>query len=451
MMELTIYSTILINQQVKKEESTVTFTDDAEGVENEVINLYPDIEYQTIEGFGGAMTEAACHAMSALPESKREEILQAYFGEDGIGYRFLRTHIDSCDFSLGNYSAMNDPDDKDMKSFSLERDEQLLIPAIKEAMAICREPVSVMLTPWSPPPFMKTNGQKNGGGKLKKEYYPMWAAYMCRYISEYKQRGINVVMISIQNEPKAVQTWDSCIFTAAEERAFLAGHLWPTMRQNGLEDVQVFIWDHNKERVYERAAEIIDDETDKMVSGVAFHWYSGDHFEALRLVTETFADKKLAFTEGCVELSHDADTPELAKAQRYAHDIIGNLNNGMHLYFDWNIALDEQGGPNHVNNYCDAPIICDTKMGEFKKRLTFDYIGHFSKYIKPGAKRIAYTKYTDTLDVTAAKNADGTVAVVIVNRVSEPQKAVFRLNGQKAEVKLEADSITTVCLKQRSV
>lgn len=445
-MELKIYTTVLVNQQVTKEESTVLFVEDAEGVENEVINLYPDVTYQTIEGFGGAMTEAACYAMSKLPEAKREEILKSYFGEDGIGYRFLRTHIDSCDFSLGNYSAMSDESDKDMKSFSLERDEQLLIPAIKRVMDICKEPVSVMLTPWSPPSFMKTNGQKNGGGKLKQEYYPIWAAYICRYISEYKQRGINVTMLSVQNEPKAVQTWDSCVFTAAEERVFLKDHLWPALRQSGLGDVQVLIWDHNKERVYERAMELIDNGTDDMIAGVAFHWYSGDHFEALRLVSERFADKRLVFTEGCVELAHYSAVPELSKARRYAHDIIGNLNNGMHLFIDWNLALDELGGPNHVNNYCDAPIICDTQAGDFKKRLTFDYIGHFSKYIMPSAKRMAYTKYTDTLDVTAAKNADGTIAVVVMNKLSESQKAVFRLDGQKAEIDLKADSITTVCV-----
>ncbi len=448
-MELNIYSTALLNGQTKKTQNAVPFTDDTEGVENEVINLYPRVEYQTIEGFGGAMTEAACWAMSKLPPGKREEILAAYFGADGIGYRFLRTHIDSCDFSLGNYSAMSDPNDTDMTSFSLERDEKLVIPAIRRAAELCADPVAVMLTPWSPPPFMKTNGEKNGGGGLKKEYAPMWAAYLCRYIKEYRERGVRVTMFSIQNEPKAVQTWDSCVFTAAEERAFLKDHLWPALRRSGLDDVQVFIWDHNKERVYERALEIIDGDTDKMITGVAFHWYSGDHFEALRLVSETFADKKLVFTEGCVELLHNSDASELSKARRYAHDIIGNLNNGMHLYMDWNIALDEKGGPNHVDNYCDAPVICDTQTGTYTKRLTFDYIGHFSKYIKPGAKRIAFTRYTDALEVTAAKNTDGTITVVVVNRLSEPQKAVFRLNGQKAQIELEADSIVTACITQQ--
>ena len=445
-MNLNVYSTVMLKGQTIKTESAAPFSDDTEGVENEVINLYPEVEYQTIEGFGGAMTEAACWAMSKLSEEKREEILASYFGPEGIGYRFLRTHIDSCDFSLDNYSAMDDPDDEDMKSFSLERDEKLVIPVIKRAAALCAAPVSVMLTPWSPPPFMKTNGQKNGGGSLKKEYYPMWAAYLCRYIREYRQRGINVTMLSVQNEPKAVQTWDSCVFTAAEEREFLKEHLWPALQRNGLNDVQVFIWDHNKERVYERACEIIGDDTKEMVSGVAFHWYSGDHFEALRLVSEKFPGQKLVFSEGCVELLHFSDASELTKARRYAHEIIGNLNNGMHLYMDWNIALDERGGPNHVNNFCDAPVICDTQKGRYTKRLTFDYIAHFSKYLKPGAKRIAFSKYADSIDVTAAKNTDGTLVAVLVNKLSEPQNAVFRLNGQKAPIELEPDSIVTVCI-----
>lgn len=445
-MDLTIYATFLKDQQIKRSETEMTLSHDTDGVENEVVNLYPEVEYQRIEGFGGAMTEAAAYAMSKLPEDQKKEILDTYFGPGGIGYRFLRTHIDSCDFSLGNYSAMNDATDEQMKSFSLARDEELVIPAIRQAIDVCEDRIGVMLTPWSPPPFMKTNGQKNGGGSLKKEYYPLWAAYICRYILEYRQRGLNVTMLSIQNEPKAVQPWDSCVFTAAEEREFLKDHLWPSLQKNGLSDVQLLIWDHNKERVYERACEIIDEETQHIVSGVAFHWYSGDHFEALRLVSEEFPDKKLVFTEGCVELSHYSDASELSKARRYAHDIIGDLNNGMNLFIDWNIALDEQGGPNHVHNYCDAPISCDTKAGTYQKRLTFDYIGHFSKHIKLGARRIAYTKYADTLEITAAKNPDGSIAVVIMNTLAKPQNSILRLAGKTARIALEGDSITTVLL-----
>lgn len=438
-MVLTVYSTALSGETVKR----AAFQDDA-GVENNVVNLYPQIEYQTIEGFGGALTEAACYVMSKLPEEKQEEILEAYFGAGGIGYRFIRTHIDSCDFSLGNYSAMDD-DDPEMKSFSLKRDEKLIIPAIKRAMEICPQEIGVMLTPWSPPPFMKTNGQKNGGGSLEKKYYPMWAEYICRYIIEYRKRGINVSLLSVQNEPNAVQTWDSCVFTASEERELLC-RLYPALQKSGLGDVQILIWDHNKERVYERACEIIDDETCGMVSGVAFHWYSGDHFEALRLVSERFPGKKLVFSEGCVELSHYSGESELAKARRYAHDIIGNFNNGMNIFFDWNIALDERGGPNHAGNFCDAPVICDTAAGTYKKNLIFDYISHFSKHIKPGAKRIAFTKYTDTLEIVSAKNPGGDIISVIVNRMPFSQKIVIRLGGRQAEAELSEDSISTICV-----
>jgi glucosylceramidase len=185
--------------------------------------------------------------------------------------------------------------------------------------------------------------------------------------------------------------------------------------KNGLEHVKLIIWDHNKERMYERAKEIIDATTDSMVDGVAFHWYSGDHFDTIRLTHEVYPNKELIFTEGCVEYSR-FDTDQLKNAQMYAHDIIGNLNAGMTGFIDWNIFLDEKGGPNHVGNYCDAPIMVDTRTGELMVKLSHDYIGHFSKFIKPRARRIGFTKYTDQLEMTAFQNEDQSIVLVMMNR-----------------------------------
>ncbi|MDF2943061.1 MAG: glucosylceramidase [Herbinix sp.] len=409
------------------------------------VNVYPDIEYQTFLGFGGAITEAAGYAYSKLSKDNQEKVLAHYFGEEGNCYHMIRSHIDSCDFSLGVYSAMTDPMDLEMKSFTLQQEEQYILPLIIAAQNKSGELIDLMLTPWSPPAFMKTNGEKVHGGKLKPEYREFWAEYICRYIKEYEKRGLQVNRLTIQNEPAAVQSWDSCLFTAEEEKEFLRDYLYPSLVKNGLSRVKINIWDHNKERLYERARTIIDQDTASMVDGVAFHWYSGDHFEQLQITRDAFPGKELIFTEGCVEYSRFG-TNQLQNAQMYAHDIIGNLNGGMTGSMDWNILLDEKGGPNHVGNFCDAPIMVDTQNDTFEVKLSFDYIGHFSKYIKKGAKRIAFSKYTKQLEMTAFKNLDGSIVLVLLNREQQDLPVTFDLVGKIFHLVIAGETIVTAVI-----
>ncbi len=379
------------------------------------VMVYPELRYQTFLGFGGAFTEASGYAFSKLTEGNKDKALELYFGEQGNGYHLMRSHIDSCDFSLGTYCAMSDPEDLSMESFSLQREEKYIFPLMRAAADKHGKEFDLVLSPWSPPAFMKTNGDRTKGGKLKEEYRSFWAEYICRYIEEYEKKGFRVNRLTIQNEPAAVQSWDSCLYSAEEEKEFLRDYLYPTLLNKGLGHIKLMIWDHNKERMYERANAIIDPITDAMVDGVAFHWYSGDHFDAVRLTHERYPNKELIFSEGCVEYSRfNAD--QLKNAQMYAHDIIGNLNAGMTGFIDWNIFLDEKGGPNHVGNYCDAPVMVDTGTGDLMVKLSYDYIGHFSKFIKPGAERIGFTKYTDQLEMTAFCNEDQSIVLVMLNR-----------------------------------
>lgn len=412
--------------------------------EMKVVNIYPNMEYQEFEGFGGALTDASGYVYSLMSEENKKKIIDSYFGEEGNCYSLVRTHIDSCDFSTEMYQAVDDVNDTEFKTFSLERNDKYIAPLLEDANAKATEPLKVMLSPWSPPAFMKTNEQRKKGGKLKEEYRQAWAKYICKYIKEYRNKGYNVDRITIQNEPLAVQTWDSCIYNSEEEKVFLRDFLYPELILNGLEDIEVNIWDHNKERMFERACDIIDDETDKMVQGIAFHWYTGDHFDSISLVREKFPNKKIIFSEGCVEYSKFGENAnQLANAQMYAHDIIGNINAGMNAFIDWNIILDEKGGPNHVGNFCDAPIMCNVEEDKVEQRLSFHYIGHFSKYIKPGAKRIAATKYTDKLDLTVLKNKDGSIVCVIMNRTDEDIEVVLRLEGKSVKINIPANTIST--------
>ncbi|WP_438445991.1 glycoside hydrolase family 30 protein [Gorillibacterium sp. sgz5001074] len=442
--KIRVYQTARDNGDRLTEKAPVAFVSDPSSWEQEssLINVYEDVEYQEIEGFGGAFTEAAAVTLAKMSRDRQQEILKAYFDpEEGIGYTFCRTHINSCDFSLGNYAYVEE-EDPTLSGFDITRDKKALIPMIRQASEIAGGRMKLFASPWSPPAWMKTNGEMNHGGSLKPEYRQTWAEYYVKYIQAYAQEGVGIWGLTVQNEAKAVQRWDSCVYTAEEEKDFVREHLGPALEKAGMSDVKVMIWDHNKERVYDRAKVAFDDkDASKYIWGIGFHWYSGDHFEALSAVQAKYPDKKLIFTEGCQE--GGVQLGSWKTGERYGHDIMGNLNHSMSGWTDWNLVLDEKGGPNHVGNYCDAPIIADTVTGQVIYESSYYYIGHFSKFIRPGAKRVASTKYTDRLEVTAFKNTDGSVAVVVLNRTDEAIRFALRSQEALADSVIPAHAIQT--------
>lgn len=419
-----------------------------------VINLYPELTEQTVTGFGGALTEAAVVSYNSLHDGAKEEFLEGYYGREGLRYNMGRVHMNSCDFAEGNYTYVEEGD-QDLHTFDIAHDKKAMIPLIKEAIARYGQCVAasgeektaeefrLLASPWSPPAYMKTNQEMNHGGKLKEEYYSLWADYYVKYLKAYEAEGLRIKYLTVQNEPEAVQTWDSCTYTAEEEGRFASEYLVPALRAAGL-DTEVFIWDHNKEAMYDRAkGSFAVEGCREKVSGVAMHWYTGDHFDGIRAVKKAFPEKKVFFTEGCVEYSRFADSGEVQKAEMYAHDMLGNLKAGAEAILDWNVLLDEQGGPNHVGNFCAAPMMCDGKGG-LEKRLSYYYIGHFSRYIKPGAKQIMTTCYTDGVEVVAFVNPDGERVIVILNKRDSDFELSIRENAKGTTCIAGAHSIMTV-------
>lgn len=417
-----------------------------------VVNLYPELRKQKITGFGGAFTEAAATGFGSLTKEAREEFLEGCFGREGLRYNMGRVHINSCDFALGNYTYVEEGDET-LSTFDIAHDKKEIFPLVKAALKKHEEGAgamgeeaafSLLASPWSPPAYMKTNKEMNHGGKLKETYYALWAEYYVKYLEACKKEGIEIKYLTVQNEPEAVQTWDSCIYTAGEEGLFAADYLIPALRKAGFSDVEVFIWDHNKEAMYDRARESFSVEgCREKVSGVAVHWYTGDHFDAIRAVKKAFPEKKVFFTEGCVEYSRFAESGEVQKAEMYAHDMLGNLKAGVEAFLDWNLLLDEKGGPNHVGNFCAAPIMCDGSGG-LQKRLSYYYIGHFSRYIRPGAVQIMTSCYTDGVEVLAFLNPDGERVIVILNKGSRDFALSVRENGRGISCTAGAHSIMTV-------
>ena len=432
----------------------IEFQQKGQPPENEIsVFVDPNKTYQEFIGIGGALTDASAETFAKLPKEKQQEFLTACFDkEKGIAYSLARTNIHSCDFSSDTYTYVTDGD-KDLKSFNVDHDKKFRIPFIKEAINAAGGKLTLFASPWSPPAWMKDNNDILHGGHLKSDFYQSWANYYTKFIKTYEKEGIPVWGITIQNEPMATQKWESCIYTADEEKDFLKNFLGPTMHKEGLADKKIIMWDHNRDLIYQRALTYFNDpDVAKYAWGIGFHWYEdwsgGDQmFGNLKRVSEAFPDKPLLFTEGCNGPFNMQQIADWKWGERYGRSMINDFNGGAVGWTDWNILLDETGGPNHVQNFCYAPVHADTKTGQLIYMNSYYYIGHFSKFIKPGAKRIIASPTRSQLLTTAFKNPDGTIVVVVMNDKNINTSFNLWINGKAAKANALPHSINTYLIK----
>jgi glucosylceramidase len=410
----------------------------------------PTHHFQTLLGIGGALTDASAETFAKLPAAAQKQLLTAYYDPvNGIGYTLGRTNIQSCDFSSGSYTYVSDGD-KDLKSFSIDHDRKYRIPFIHQVIAAAGGKLTLYVSPWSPPAWMKDNHDMLHGGKLLPEFRQPWANFYVRFINAYEKEGIPVWGLTLQNEPLAKQTWESCNYTAEEERDFIKQYLGPTLKTQGLGDKKLIAWDHNRDFVYQTSSTVLNDpEAAKYIWGIGFHWYetwtgSSMMFNNVKMVNETFPETNLIFTEGCAERFDLARLKVWSLGETYGHSMINDFNDGTVGWTDWNILLDEQGGPNHAGNFCFAPVHADTKKGELIFTNSFYYIGHFSKFIRPGARRINSSSNRDNLQTTAFQNADGKIAVVVMNQTEKSISYLLWMNGKAAKMESLPHSISTL-------
>jgi len=452
--QILVYTTADSTDYRMSQTATLQFSDFGQPFETQpCVFVDPTKTFQTFLGIGGAITDASAETFAKLPKDKQQEVLQQYFDkENGIGYSLLRTNIHSCDFSSGSYTYVNDGD-AELKTFDIAHDEQYRLPFIKQAIAAAGGQIPLYVSPWSPPAWMKDNNSMLQGGKLKPEFFQSWANYYVKYIKALEKSGIPVWGLSVQNEPMAKQTWESCIFTAEEERDFIKNYLGPTLYKSGLKNKKLIAWDHNRDLIYQRASTILSDPAAaKYVWGIGFHWYEdwtggGEIFDNVRRVSESFPNTNLIFTEGCVERFNMPQINDWKWGEDYGRAMINDFNNGTVGWTDWNILLDERGGPNHVGNFCFAPLHADTKSGKLYYMNSFYYIGHFSKFIKPGARRIVSSTSRGHLLTTAFLNPDGQIVVVVMNQGKEKIPYRLWIAGKAAEVTSLPHSIQTLVVK----
>ena len=442
----------------------------------DTIQLLPEKTYQKITGIGGSFTESSASLLNRLSKENKDKVIEAYFGETGARYSLTRTHIASCDFSLTNYTYAPDAGDIALENFSVDQDLNDLIPMIKDAMKVSTEGFKIIASPWTSPPWMKDN-KAYVGGKLLPEYYESFALYFSKYIEAYKTEGIDIWGVTPVNEPHGNgNNWESMHFSPQEETDFVQNYLGPKLESTGQGDVNILGYDQNRTGLKEWVDEMFRDEASSTYfDGTAIHWYEStyDYFpEDLQYAHKKSPTKYLIETEGCVDSeipkwrddkwywskeatdwgwdwASDKDKhlhPKYAPVNRYARDIIGCLNNWVDGWIDWNMVLDKQGGPNWFKNWCVAPVIVDSEKDEVYFTPIFYTMVHFSRYIRPNARVIGITKTDDTLMVTAVKNPDQSIAVVLFNEGIEAKIFALNIEGHSINIKISKQAIQTILI-----
>ncbi len=456
----------------------LTEVTDFQSMENATqVSILPNEKYQEITGFGGSFTEASAYLLNQVSKENRDKILEAYFGESGARYSLTRTHMNSCDFSLGNYSYAPVEGDTELEHFSVEEDRDDIIPMIKDAMAVSKDGFKIMSSPWTAPPWMKDNKDWKGG-KLLPQYYDTWALFFSKYLDAYNAEGIDIWGFTVENEPLGNDSnWESMHYTPEEMTEFVKNHLGPKLENDG-HDVKILGFDQNRDHELLKWVDVMfaNEENARYYDGTAVHWYAStyDWFpDALQYAHNKAPGKHLIQSEACV----DAEVPKWKDDQwywskeatdwgwdwapedqkylhpkyvpvfRYARDIIGCLNNHVDGWIDWNMVLDRQGGPNWAQNWCVAPVIVDPDKDEVYFTPIYYTLAHFSRFIRPGAVRIGFENTDEEMMVTAAQNPDGSIAVVVFNPSENPKGIKLNAPGQSAaEFTISGKALQTILI-----
>jgi len=442
------------------------------------ITIRPEQQFQKITGFGGSFTQSSGYLLNKISRKNRDLILKAYFAKEGANYSLTRTHMNSCDFSLSQYSYSPVADDMPLDYFTIQEDKNDLIPMIKDAMKVSEDGFKLIASPWTAPPWMKEN-KEWVGGKLLPEYYDTWALFFSKYIDAYKAEGIPIWGFTVENEPHGNgNNWESMHYTPHEMTHFVQHHLGPKLAADGHGDKMILGYDQNRAGLKEWVDSMYATaESSKYFDGTAIHWYESTFEvfpEELQYAHHKAPGKLLIETEGCVDSEVPAWKddmwywnkeatdwgwdwapeeqkylhPKYAPVNRYARDIIGCLNNWVDGWVDWNMVLDRQGGPNWFKNWCAAPVIVDPDADEVYFTPLYYTMAHFSKYIRPKATVIGVDKTDTDLMVTAAQNPDNSIAVVVFNEDSIAKHFKLHLNNRNIAITIKSQTIQTILIAQ---
>lgn len=406
-----------------------------------VIEVDSTQRYQTIDGFGYALTGGSAYHIQRLTPAKRGALLKELFQWDGtnIGISYLRVSMGASDLDDHVFSYNDLPAgkaDPGLKGFTLEEDRKYLIPALKQILAINPD-IKIMGSPWSAPAWMKTNGHPKGGS-LSPGFYKAYANYFVRYIQDMAAEGVTIDAITLQNEPENPKNTPSMLMTSAEQAAFVKNNLGPAFEKAGIK-TKIVVFDHNCDHPNYPIEVLNDAEARKYIDGSAFHLYLGE-IEALSEVHQAHPDKHVYFTEQWTS-PQSAFGDDLRWHTR--HLIIGATRNWSRNVLEWNLAADPEFKP-HTDDggctMCQGALTIDNDA--VTRNVSYYIIAHASKFVRPGAVRIASTITGDLYNV-AFLNTSGEKVLIVVNDSNEGKRFGIRYNGKVAATALSPGAVAT--------
>jgi glucosylceramidase len=401
-----------------------------------VITVDAEQKYQDIEGFGFSLTGGSAMLISRLPDADRQALLRELFlpYEDGIGINFLRLSIGASDLSERCFSYHDRPD-PELTHFDIGAGDLEVIPLLQEILAINPD-IKIIATAWSAPPWMKTS-QSFRGGKLKEDCYAVYAAYLVKYLQAMRDKGIVIHAITPQNEPLNQKNEPSMIMEAIEQTMFIKSYLGPALWKNGLNDVELFCWDHNCDVPEYPLTVFADAEARRYLAGSAWHLYGGD-ISALSEVYQLYPDMKLYFTEQWVGSDGHFGRDLMWHAR---HVLIGSLRNWSQVVFEWNLASDPFCGPHTPGG--EARCVGALTIGEqIVRNVAYYVIAHAAKFVRPGSVRIG-SDQPASLPNVAFVSPGGYVVLIILNDGAEAQSFAIGYQGKHAEIALPAHTVAT--------
>jgi glucosylceramidase len=411
---------------------------------NVQLSIDADKTYQEMDGFGYTLTGGSALHIAKMSSAARAKLLQELFGtgKNDIGISYLRISVGASDLDEKVFSYNDLPagqTDEAMAKFDLGYDKQYLIPVLQEILKI-NPSIKILGSPWSPPVWMKTNGDTRGGS-LKPEYYQVYAKYLVTYIQQMKQNGITIDALTVQNEPLHPGNNPSLLMVAGDQKVFVRDALGPAFAKNGIK-TKIIIYDHNADRPDYPISILNDKEAAKYIDGSAFHLYAGK-IDALTAVHDAHPDKNLYFTEEWVGAPGN-----FAKELEWhvTNLIIGAPRNWCKNVLEWNLAADENQDPHTDRGGCDRCLGAITITGDNVVREPAYYIiAHASKFVRPGSVRIASENVDGVLNV-AYKTPEGRIAAIIQNTSKEDKTIDVTAGSKKATLTLKAGAVGTLVL-----
>ena len=400
-----------------------------------------DIPLGVWQGMGGAITEATAYNFSKLSAQKQQKFLNAYYGKNGLDYRWGRISIGSNDFCLEPYEYTKKTN---LSDFSIEHDRQWVLPMLKEILQ--KKELKLLASPWSPPSCLKFPRRPHFGGNLKPWRYARYAQYIRKWLEAYAEEGIKIDYLSPQNEPFATQIWEYCTYSYRAQRKLAYKYLAKELDDS---DVQLLLWDHNKEKLEEVANRLFKGKfvtrygKKEKIAGLCYHWYDGTFPNEMWKVRQKYPDITIVSSEMCCYFSPYDEKEWTEAAKLYCYELFSDINCGASAWIDWNMLLSWKGGPNYCKNYTKSPVILNETEDDFILTPIFYFLKKIAKLFPAGSNIIRCDNCSKDI-VAIARKVNAGYEVIVANISGKAQEVVIKLEDKEKHPTLSGFEIKRI-------